>query len=95
MNRLNQFFRIEERNSSIATEVRGGVATFLTMAYILAANPAILSNAGVPIQPAIICTALAAGICCIVMGLVGNFPLALASGMGLNAFIAFTAAPAM
>ncbi|NQV28935.1 MAG: NCS2 family permease [Rhodopirellula sp.] len=95
MNRLNQFFRIEERNSSIATEVRGGIATFLTMAYILAANPAILSDAGVPTQPAIICTALAAGICCIIMGLVANFPLALASGMGLNAFIAYTAAPAM
>jgi adenine/guanine/hypoxanthine permease len=95
MEQLNRFFQIDERNSSVATEVRGGVATFLTMAYILAANPAILSAAGVPTQPAIICTALAAGICCIAMGLVGNFPLALASGMGLNAFIAFTAAPAM
>ncbi len=95
MNQVNRFFQIAERNSSVATEVRGGVATFLTMAYILAANPAILSAAGIPTQPAIICTALAAGICCIAMGLVANFPLALASGMGLNAFIVFTAAPAM
>ena len=95
MNRLNQFFQIETRGSTFSTELRGGVATFLTMAYILAANATILSAAGVPTQPAIICTALAAGICCIAMGLVGNFPLALASGMGLNAFIAFTAAPAM
>lgn len=95
MDQLKRFFQIDERNSSVATEVRGGVATFLTMAYILAANPAILSAAGVPTQPAIICTALAAGICCLAMGLVGNFPLALASGMGLNAFIAFTATPAM
>lgn len=95
MNQLNKFFQIDERGSDVATELRGGVATFLTMAYILAANPAILGAAGVPTQPAIICTALAAGICCIAMGLIGNFPLALASGMGLNAFIAFTAAPAM
>lgn len=95
MNQLNKFFRIEERGSTVSTEFRGGVATFLTMAYILAANAGILSAAGVPTEPAIICTALAAGICCIVMGVVGNFPLALASGMGLNAFIAFTAAPAM
>lgn len=95
MNQLNKFFHIDERGSTVGTELRGGVATFLTMAYILAANGGILSAAGVPLQPAIVCTALAAGICCIAMGLVGNFPLALASGMGLNAFIAFTAAPAM
>lgn len=95
MKTLNRFFQIENRGSTVVQEVRGGVATFLTMAYILAANPAILSAAGVPTQPAIICTALAAGICCIAMGVIGNFPLALASGMGLNAFVAFTAAPAM
>ena len=95
MNRLNRFFHIDERGSTVGTELRGGFATFLTMAYILAANAGILTAAGVPLQPAIICTALAAGICCIAMGLLGNFPLALASGMGLNAFIAFTAAPAM
>lgn len=95
MNWLNRYFQIEERGSSVSRELRGGIATFLTMAYILAANPAILSAAGVPAQPAIVCTALAAGVCCIAMGLIGNFPLALASGMGLNAFIAFTAAPAM
>lgn len=95
MKMLNRFFRIDDRGSTVVKELRGGVATFLTMAYILAANPAILSAAGVPTQPAIVCTALAAGICCIAMGLIGNVPLALASGMGLNAFIAFTAAPAM
>jgi AGZA family xanthine/uracil permease-like MFS transporter len=95
MTQLNRLFQIEARGSSVSTELRGGVATFLTMAYIVVANPAILSAAGIPTQPAIICTALAAGISCIVMGLVANFPLALASGMGLNAFIAFTAAPAM
>jgi adenine/guanine/hypoxanthine permease len=70
------------------------LATFLTMAYILFANPAILAAAGVPFQAAVACTALAAGICCLLMGLVGNFPIALASGMGLNAVVAYQIAPA-
>jgi len=91
MNVLDRYFSIRERGSSIATEVRGGVATFLTMAYILAVNPAILSNAGIPFESAVACTALAAGLCCILMGTVANFPLALASGMGLNAFVVHAA----
>lgn len=95
MSQLERMFQLEERGSTVGRELRGAVATFLTMAYILAANPAILSAAEVPAESAIACTALAAGICCIAMGLIANFPLALASGMGLNAFIAFTAAPAM
>ncbi len=82
-------FQLKQRGTTVGRELRGAVATFLTMAYILAANPAILSAAGIPVQPAIACTALAAGICCLLMGFVGNFPLALASGMGLNALIAF------
>lgn len=86
---LDRYFEISARGSSLDREVRGGVATFLTMSYILIANPAILANAGVPFAPAVACTALAAGICCILMGAFANFPLALASGMGLNAVIAF------
>lgn len=92
MNRLVEYFEIEQRGSSVGHEFRGAVATFLTMAYILIANPAILSGAGVPVGSAISCTALAAGICCLLMGFVGRFPLALASGMGLNAFIVHAAA---
>lgn len=91
MNALDRLFQVRERGSSIATEVRGGVATFLTMAYILAINPAILSDKGIPFESAVACTALAAGLCCILMGTVANFPLALASGMGLNAFVAHAA----
>jgi AGZA family xanthine/uracil permease-like MFS transporter len=91
MNALDRYFRIRERGSSIATEVRGGVATFLAMAYILVVNPAILSNAGIPFESAVACTALAAGLCCLLMGTVANFPLALASGMGLNAFVVHAA----
>jgi len=76
------------------SEVRGAVATFLTMAYILFANPAILSGAGVPFAPAVAATAAAAAVCSILMGVVANFPLALASGMGLNAVVAYQVAPA-
>ena len=91
MNALDRYFRIRERGSSIATEIRGGVATFLAMAYILVVNPAILSNAGIPFESAVACTALAAGLCCLLMGTVANFPLALASGTGLNAFVVHAA----
>lgn len=87
-------FDLAARGSTPAAEVRGAVATFLTMAYILFANPAILSAAGVPFAPAVAATAAAAAICSILMGLVANAPIALASGMGLNAVIAYQIAPA-
>lgn len=92
---LDSFFKISERGSTIAQEVRGGFVTFFAMAYILVVNPAILQNAigeGSTITPAGIAagTALVAGIVTILMGVVANFPLALAAGMGLNAVVAFT-----
>jgi len=86
---VTRYFDLAGRGSSVGRELRGAVATFLTMAYILVANPAILEQAGVPKEPAIACTALAAGLCCLLMGLWANFPLALASGMGLNAVVAY------
>lgn len=89
---LASFFQFDQRKATFTAELRGAVATFLTMAYILVANPLILSAAGIPRESATACTALAAGLCCILMGLLGNFPLALASGMGLNAFVAYQAA---
>lgn len=89
MSWLNGYFELDKRGSSVGTELRGAAATFLTMSYILVANPAILSAAGVPFTSAVACTAAAAGICCLAMGMVANFPVALASGMGLNAVIAF------
>jgi AGZA family xanthine/uracil permease-like MFS transporter len=91
---LANIFEIERRGSTVGREVRGGIATFLTMAYILVANPAILVAAGIPHSSAVACTALAAGVSCLLMGLWGNFPLALASGMGLNAFVAYELAAA-
>src|SRR5262245_33657912 len=94
MSSLSAFFQLEQRGSTVARELRGAVATFLTMSYSLIVNADILTKAGIPIGPAIACTALAAGICSILMGLIGNFPIALASGMGLNAVVAFAITPA-
>lgn len=86
---LDRHFELSQRNTTIGRELRGAVATFLTMAYILFVNPSILADAGIPTGPAVACTAAAAGICCLLMGIFANFPMALASGMGLNAFVAY------
>ncbi|HEX8523632.1 MAG TPA: NCS2 family permease, partial [Tepidisphaeraceae bacterium] len=94
MDKLARYFQLAERGSTVGREFRGAVATFLTMAYILFVNPQILKAAGVPMGAATTSTAAAAGICCILMGVVANFPIALASGMGLNAIVAFQVAPA-
>ena len=89
MNAIARYFDVAARGSTVARELRGAVATFLTMAYILFVNAGILADAGVPRDSAVACTALAAGVCCILMGVVANFPMALASGMGLNAIVAY------
>ena len=87
-------FHLAARQTTIAREVRGALATFLTMAYILFANPTILAAAGVPFEGAAAATAAAAGLCCLLMGVVANAPIALAPGMGLNAVVAFQLASA-
>lgn len=81
---------VRGRPTTVTAEIRGGLATFLTMAYILPVNAGILSPVvGEAYAPSLVaCTALAAGVCCLLMGLVANMPVALASGMGLNALIA-------
>lgn len=85
-------FHLQQRGSTVAREVRGGITTFLTMAYILFANPSILAGAGVPFEAAVAGTAAATALCTLLMGVGANFPLALAPGMGLNAVIAFQVA---
>ena len=95
---LDRYFRISERGSSVRIEVIAGITTWLTMAYILFLNPAILGFQSVPdLQPlglpfpaVLTSTALVAGIATIAMGLWANYPFAIASGLGLNAFVAFT-----
>ncbi len=82
-------FRIAERGSTVRRELLGGVATFLTMSYIVFVNPAILSAAGLPFEAVAVATALAAALFTALMGLAANLPFALASGLGINAIVAF------
>ena len=86
---MDKFFKISERGSSVRTEIIGGLTTFLAMAYIVAVNPTILSAAGVPFAAALTATCFASAIATFAMGLFANRPIALASGMGINAVVAF------
>src|SRR5690606_37947288 len=87
---FEKIFRLKEANTNIKTEITAGIATFATMAYILAVNPSILSGAGMARDADFTATALASAIAIFVMGLWANLPFALAPGMGLNAFFAYT-----
>jgi adenine/guanine/hypoxanthine permease len=91
---LDRLFQLTARGTTAGREVRGAFATFLTMAYILFANPAILSACGMPAGPVVAATAAASAVCCLLMAFGANFPIALAPGMGLNAVIAYQVAPA-
>ncbi|MEV6618215.1 NCS2 family permease [Streptomyces sp. NPDC051051] len=101
VNGVDRFFRISERGSTFGREIRGGFATFFTMAYILVLNPLVLGSAedkfghrldAVQLTTA---TALVAAVMTVIMGIGGNLPLALAAGLGLNAVVAFQIAPLM
>lgn len=87
---LDRVFRLKENGTAAGREVVAGLTTFAAMAYILAANPAILKNAGMPEAALVTATALSAAIATTLMALLTNFPLALAPGMGINAFFAFS-----
>src|SRR5699024_124282 len=89
-NRMENFFKLEENKTDVRTEVIAGVTTFMTMAYILAVNPLILSDAGMDAGGVFTATALSAAIATLVMALYAKYPFGLAPGMGLNAFFAYT-----
>jgi AGZA family xanthine/uracil permease-like MFS transporter len=95
-NRLDRYFEITARGSSIPTEIRGGAATFLTMAYILFVNPQILGSVAapggvkLPFDQLLTVTALVAAVATLAMGIYGRYPFALAAGLGINAFVAFS-----
>jgi AGZA family xanthine/uracil permease-like MFS transporter len=89
-NWLDGYFGIGANGSTIRTEIIAGVTTFLTMAYIIVVNPQILAKAGMPQGAVFVATCLAAAVATAVMGLYAKYPIALAPGMGLNAFFAFT-----
>lgn len=86
---IDKFFKITERGSSTKVELLGGLTTFMTMSYIIVVNPAILSFAGFPVEPATIATICTAILGCLLMAFYANLPLAVAPYMGENAFIAF------
>ncbi len=89
---MGGFFRFSERGTDIRTEILAGLTTFMTMAYIVFVNPAILGTegTGLPVTGVFFATCVAAAVACIAMGIFANYPVALASGLGLNAIVAFT-----
>ena len=89
MRSLERYFGLEAAGTTVATDVRAGLVTFLTMSYILFVNPQILSEAGMPANDVAVATALASAAATLVMGLWANYPFALAPGMGLNAYFTY------
>ncbi|CEK36196.1 xanthine/uracil permease family protein [[Clostridium] sordellii] len=87
---LDRVFKLSDNNTNVKTEIIAGITTFMTMAYILVVNPSILGDAGMNKDAVFAATAIAAFIGSSVMGLLANYPIALAPGMGLNAFFAYT-----
>ena len=87
---MERFFKLKENHTDVRTEVIGGITTFMTMAYILAVNPTMLSAAGIDATAALIATCLASFVGTMCMALMANYPFALAPGMGLNAYFAYT-----
>lgn len=87
---LDNYFKLKELGTNVRQEAVAGITTFLTMAYIIFVNPAILSEAGMDYGAVFVATCLAAAIGCFIMGLWANYPIALAPGMGLNAFFTYT-----
>lgn len=92
---IERMFKLSAQGTSVRTEVLAGVTTFLTMAYIVIVNPTILGQAGMPVAAVAAATCLAAGFGSILMGLIANYPIALAPGMGLNAYFTFTVVKGM
>lgn len=87
---LEKVFKLKEKKTTVKTEIIAGITTFLAMAYILGVNPAILHDAGMDVSSVFMATAISAGLASIIMGLVANYPVALAAGMGVNALFSYT-----
>jgi AGZA family xanthine/uracil permease-like MFS transporter len=86
---VEDFFHLRERGTTVGTEIKAGVTTFMVMVYIVAVNPGILSAAGIDPGAAAAATDLVAGVMTILMGVVGNYPIAIAAGLGINGIVAF------
>ena len=92
---MRQLFDLNANGSDLRTELIAGATTFLTMAYIMFVNPAILGETGMPREAVFVATCLAAALGSLIMGLYANYPIGMAPGMGLNAFFAFTVVAAL
>jgi adenine/guanine/hypoxanthine permease len=92
---LQRFFALDAHGTSVRTEILAGFTTFITMAYIVVVNPLVLGDAGMPVAAVAVATCVAAGFGSILMGLLSNYPLALAPGMGLNAYFTYTVVKGM
>ncbi len=90
---MEKFFKLKEHGTNVRTEIIAGITTFLSMAYILAVNPTMLAAAGMDQGAVFTATAVSAAFATIIMGVFANYPVALASGMGLNAYFAYTVCP--
>ena len=87
---LEKLFKLSSHKTTVKTEILAGLTTFLAMAYILAVNPGMLGATGMPVQSVFLATAIASGIASILMGVLANYPVSLAPGMGVNAFFTYT-----
>ena len=87
---MEKLFKLKEKGTDVKTEIIAGLTTFMAMAYILAANPSILSASGMDAGSVFSATGVASAIACFLMGLIGNFPFALSAGMGLNAYFTYS-----
>ncbi|MSA73200.1 NCS2 family permease [Holdemania massiliensis] len=87
---LEKLFKLSSHKTTVKTEILAGLTTFLAMAYILAVNPDMLSATGMPVQSVFLATAIASGVASILMGVLANYPVSLAPGMGVNAFFTYT-----
>ncbi|RYP46851.1 hypothetical protein DL770_011312 [Monosporascus sp. CRB-9-2] len=95
MTLIARTFKLEEHQTNVRTEVLAGLTTFLTMAYIIFVNPNILADAGMPHDAVFVATCIAAAIGTIIMGMYANYPIAMAPGMGLNAYFAYAVVKGM
>src|SRR5215471_6977473 len=93
--RLEKYFQFHELKTNWRTEILAGATTFVTMAYIIFVNPAILHETGMPLPAVVAATCLCAGLGSLMMGLIARYPIALAPGMGLNAYFTYTVVKAM
>ena len=92
---LDRYFKLSENKTTIRTELMAGLTTFLTMCYIVVVNPHTLSQAGMDFGAVFVATCISAAIGCLIMGALANYPIALAPGMGLNAYFTFSVVKGM